>query len=138
MARIRYDMNLMKTIALFESISRAQVKDALEDNGTIIFIMAENQIAKAIGKRGSTVKKLELLIKKKVKIVEYSDNVKDFIRNYIAPIEPSEITDDNGMLTIVGKDSRSKSMLIGREHKNLNLLKSIVSRYFEFKDIRVA
>ena len=137
MTRIKYDMNLMKMITLFESISHAKVKDALENNGTIIFVVAENEIAKAIGTHGTVVKKIEYLLKKKIKIVEFSAEITDFIRNYISPLEADTITNNDGMLTIVGKDSRTKSILIGREHKNLTSLKNIVSRYFQFKDIRV-
>ena len=137
MARIKYDINLMKFISVFEAISNARVKDAIEENGTIIFIVEENEIAKAIGRNGSNVKRLEGIIKKRIKVVEFSSDISDFIRNYVAPLEIGEIKNDNEHLTIKGNDMKTRSMLIGREGRNLNLLKSIASRYFDFKDIRV-
>ena len=138
MTKIKYDLNLMKFITLFESVSQAKVKDALEDEGTLIFIVEENQIARAIGKQGSHVKRMEQMTKKRVKVVEFSNDMGEFIRNYVSPLEVGDIKNDDGTLTIYGKDSSSKSMIIGREKKKLELLKSIVGRYFEFKDIRVA
>ncbi|MBI2546081.1 NusA-like transcription termination signal-binding factor [Candidatus Woesearchaeota archaeon] len=135
--RIKYDLAMMKYITLFESMSGAQVKDAVEDSGVLIFIVGEHQIAKAIGKGGSTVKRLEQLTKKKAKIVEFNADITEFIRNYISPVEASEITNEDGLLTIHGRDMKSKSILIGRERRNLNLLKSILERHFEVKDVRV-
>lgn len=137
MTRIKYDMAMMKYIALFESLSGAAVKDALEDDGTLIFIVGEHQIARAIGKGGSSVKKLEQLTKKRVKIVEFNADITEFVRNYVSPIEVGEVRNDNGLVTIHGKDTKSKSMLIGRDRKNLNLLKSVIERHFEVKDIKV-
>lgn len=137
MARIKYDINLMKFISMFEGISNARVKDAIEENGTIIFIVEENQIAKAIGKSGSNVKRLERLIKKRIKVVEFSNDLLDFIRNYVAPLEVGEIKNNDGNLLIQGNDIKTRSMLIGRDRRNLNLLKSIAARYFDFKEIKV-
>ena len=137
MARIKYDINLMKFISVFEAISNARVKDAIEENGTIIFIVEENQIAKAIGKNGSNVKRLERIINKRIKVVEFSNDLLDFIRNYVAPLEIGEVRNDNGHLTIKGNDMKTKSMLIGRDRRNINLLQGIAARYFDFRDIRV-
>jgi len=138
MIKIKYDASLIKFISLFESISNAKVKDAFVDNGNIIFVVEEDQIAKAIGKHGINVKRVERVIKRGVKIVEFSKDITGFVRNCVFPIVVGDIKNDNGMLTIYGNDVKTRSMLIGRDRKNLNLLKSTVARYFEFKDIRVA
>ncbi len=127
----------MKFISVFEAISNVKVKDAIESNDTIIFIVEENQIAKAIGRNGSNVRRFEHIIKKNVKIVEFSKDISDFIRNYVSPLEVRDIRNDNGTIIVHGNDIKTKSLLIGREKRNLSLLKSIAARYFEIKDIRV-
>jgi len=136
MNRIRYDINLMKYMQLFESLTRAKLKDCI-NNGQLIFIVEENEIGKAIGKKGSNVKRIEELLKKRIKIVEFNPDVKQFIRNFVLPLQVKDINEENNIITITGPDTKTKGLLIGRERKNLENLKSIVKRYFEIEDIRV-
>jgi len=136
MSKIKYDINLMKYMQLFENLTRAKLKDCIASE-QLIFIVEENEIGKAIGKKGSNVKRLEGLLNKKIKIVEFNPNIRQFIRNYILPLQVKEITEENGIITIVGPDTKTKGLLIGRERKNLDNLKDIVQRYFKIEDIKV-
>jgi len=136
MTKIKYDSTLMKYISLFETLTRTQVKDCII-NSQVIFIVHENQIAKAIGRNGSNVRRLEHILNRKIKIVEFNPNVLKFISNYIYPLEVKDIKEENGFITIIGQDTKTKGLLIGRDSKNLNSLKSIVNRYFNIKDIKV-
>ena len=129
--KIKYDMSLMKYISIFETLTKASVKDCIQEHNSIIFIVAENEIAKAIGRNGINVRKIEGAINKKVKIVEFSDNLLQFIRNLIMPIKPRDIMQQEGIVTIAGSDSSSKSLLIGRNGSNLRFYERIVSRYFK-------
>ena len=73
MSKITYNAELLKIMMLFERITRAKLKDAFYDNNSLLtFIVAENEIGKAIGKKAVNVKKLERLLKRKIKIVERS------------------------------------------------------------------
>lgn len=136
MSKIKYDINLMKYMQLFESITQAKLKDCIATE-YLIFIVEENEIGKAIGKRGSNVKRLESLLNKKIKIVEFSLDVKQFIRNFVMPLEVKDINEENNIITIFGFDTKTKGLLIGRDRKNLENLKDIVGRYFKVEDIRV-
>ena len=126
----------MKLMTLFESISGAKVKDAIA-NDKVTFVIEENDMGKAIGKNGMNIKKMEHMLKKRVKLVEFSNDVVQFVRNIIHPIEVQNIEYDNGIVTIKGKDTGTKSMLIGREHQNLNHTIDLVKRYFDVKGIKV-
>ena len=126
----------MKLITLFESMTGAKVKDCISGE-KLIFIMEENEMGKAIGKNGVNVKRIENALKRKVKLVEFSKDVPQFVRNMIYPIKASGITFEEGTVTINGKDTSTKAMLIGRERQNLNNLKDIVKRYFDVREIRV-
>ena len=134
--KIKYDSDLMKLIALFESVSGAKVKDAIA-NDKVTFVIEENDMGRAIGKNGMNIKKMEHMLKKRVKLVEFSSDVVQFIRNVIYPIEVQNIEYDNGIATISGKDTGTKSMLIGRERQNLNHTADLVKRYFDVKEIKV-
>ena len=105
--KIKYDSDLMKLIALFESVSGAKVKDAIA-NDKVTFVIEENDMGRAIGKNGMNIKKMEHMLKKRVKLVEFSSDVVQFIRNVIYPIEVQNIEYDNGIVTISGKDTSTK------------------------------
>jgi len=136
-AKIKYDINIMKYISLFENITLTKVKDCIEKEGYLIFIVNQNDIAKAIGRNGANIKRLSQLLNRKIKIVEFNPNVSQFIRNYIKPLDVANIEEDNGNVTINGRDSKTKGMLIGRDNKNLDDLNSIVKRYFKIDNIKV-
>ena len=136
MTRVKYDSELIKLMMLFESMSGAKVKDCIS-NDKVLFIVGENDMGRAIGKNGSNIKKFENKLKKKVKLAEFSNDAAQFVRNLAYPAEISDVKNENGILTIRGKDSNSRAMLIGRERQNLNHLTEIVKRYFDVKEIRV-
>jgi N utilization substance protein A len=136
MSRIKYTIDLMKYMQLFENLTRAKLKDCIA-NEQLIFIVEENEIGKAIGKGGSNVRRLEGLLNKKIKIVEFNNDIKHFIRNFVMPLQVKDINEEDNIITITGSDTKTKGLLIGRERKNLENLKEVVKRYFEVEDIKV-
>ena len=134
--RVKYDSELIKLMALFESMSGAKLKDCIASD-KILFIVEENDMGRAIGKNGANIKKFENKIKKKVKLAEFSSDVAQFVRNLAYPAEIAGVKNENGTVTIQGKDTNSRAMLIGRERQNLNHMTEIVRRYFDVKEIRV-
>lgn len=136
MIKFKFDSDSMKLISLLESMTGAKVKDCIMDQNPM-FIIEENEMAKAIGKKGANIKRLENMMKKSIRLVEFSSDVSKFIRNLAHPIEILKIENDDGRVTLFGKDTGTRAMLIGRERKNLNRITEIVKRYFDVKEIRV-
>jgi len=96
LARIKYDINLIKYISLFESITQVKVKDCIS-NGRLTFIVHEGDLGKAVGKKGANAKMLENVIRKRIRMVEFSSEVTEFIKNLIYPINAREIAEKNGI-----------------------------------------
>ena len=136
MNKIKYDSDLMNLITLFESMTGAKVKDCIS-NEKLIFIIEENEMGKAIGRNGANIKRMESALKRKIKLVEFSNDILQFVKNMIYPVEALDIKEENGAITIHGKDTSSKAMLVGRERQNINHLSGIVIRYFDIKEIKV-
>ncbi len=136
MTKIKYDADMMKIMALFESSTGAKLKDCIS-NERLIFIVEENEIGKAIGKGGSNIRRLETLLNKKVKVVGFSNDVLQFIKNLLYPLQIVNIENNEGMVTITGPDTKTKALIIGRDKQNLNNLTGIVKRYFDIKEIKV-
>ena len=126
----------MKLITLFESMTGAKVKDCIA-NEKIIFIIEENDMGKAIGKKGINIKRIESMLKKKIKLVEFSNDASQFVRNMVNPIEVLDINEENGLIVIHGKDTGTKAMLIGRDRQNINHINDVVKRHFKVNGVKV-
>ena len=137
MNKIKYDINLMKYMELFENITNTKLKDCIENDKQLIFVVEGNEIGKAIGKNGVNARKVESVLNRNIKIVEFSPDAKQFITNFVYPLQLNGVEEDSGRITIHGPDTKTKGLLIGRDSRNLKSLLSIVKRYFDVADIRV-
>jgi len=128
----------MKFISLFETITRSKVKDCFEDSNSLLnFIVCRGEIGKAIGKAGSNAKKIEAMLKRKIKIVEHNEDLIRFTGNLIYPLKATEISLDDETLTITGPDTQTKAQLIGRNSQNLKNFEQTIRRYFPIKALKV-
>jgi len=139
MERIKYDMDLMKTMSIFENVTRCPLKDSFVDkNEMLVFVVDEEHMSRAIGREGSNVKRLEKLLNRKIKILGYTPELIQFVRNVVYPLRVEGIREQDGTVTIDGSDMRIKGLLIGKNAQNLKNNLWIVQRYFDnIKEIKV-
>jgi transcription termination/antitermination protein NusA len=135
MQKIVYSQELIGFITFFESMTHTNVKDCIEGQ-QLIFVVDPGEIGKAIGRQGSNVKRLEAAMNKKIKIVEFNPDVKEFVKNLISPLK-ADVREEDGLLLLSSDDTRTKSLLIGRNSQNLDNFESIVRRYFGDKKLKV-
>jgi N utilization substance protein A len=136
--KITYDANSMKLMSMFENMTGAKVKDCFENKGAVVFVVEEGEIGKALGKKASNVRRMEGLLKKRIRIIEYNPDIIRFVSNVIMPNRAKDITYNEGIITIVPEDSQSRGYLIGRAAEVLRNNESIVQRYFsEVKEMKV-
>lgn len=133
------DTQTLQTIALFEQLTGAHVKDCVPSAEQMIFIVHEGEMAKAIGRGGQHVRNLEHKLKKKVKIVEFHVDLLQFVKNVVAPLSLEKaVMNDDATVVLTAKDLKTRGLLIGRGASNLRLFEAIVQRYFPIKELRVA
>lgn len=137
MSKIVYDINAMKFMSLFENVTRARLKDCIIKDNMVLFIVQPNEISKAIGSKGGNVRKLENLLKRKVRIAEFAEEPVNFIKNLIHPLQVREITEKEGTYVLTPVDLKTRGMLIGRNASNLRSFEEVVKRYFPVKEIKV-
>ena len=136
--KIKYNISTMKFISIFESMTGAGLKDCFIQNEKIIFMVKQGDIGKALGKRGINIKKLEKLLNKKIKIIEFSTDVLKFVKNVVHPLQAKEIHEKEGIIVIVPPDTQTRGYLIGRGAINLRNTESIVKRYYpDIQEIKV-
>ena len=138
MIKIKYDINLIKYISLFETMTGVKLKDCFVDvNDNIVFVVDEIYVGKAIGKNSQNIRNLENLIKKRIKIVGFSNDIRRFIKNLVYPSRVRDIEVDGKIIKITPYDMKTKGFLIGRDSKNLKNLKNSIKRYFDIDDVKI-
>lgn len=92
----------------------------------------------ALGRKGANIRRIESSLNRKIKIVEFNPELKDFIRSIIFPLRVDDITDDGGIVTLITHDTKTRGLLIGRAAQNLRNYESLVKRYFDVRELKVA
>ncbi len=126
------DTTTIKTIALVESLTGAKIKDCIPGE-TFVFIFEEEKMGRVFAQR----KRLEQLLKKKVRLVAFHPDLLQFIKNLVYPLEVEKKEEKDGVVYLTGKDTETRAMLIGRNGHYLRMMEDIVKRYFPIKEIKV-
>jgi len=136
--KIKYDIKSMKFISIFEMLTGASVKDCFEHNDKVVFVVKKGDIRKALGIRAHKVNKIEKALNKKIKIVEHSDELEQFVRNVFFPCKIERLEKKDGTILVTPKDKLTRGKMIGKNAENLRLAEKIVKRFFnDVKEIRI-
>ena len=127
----------MQYILIFESSTNAKVKDCIVDEDGILFVIEENDMGKAIGKHGSNINRMEDILKKNIRLVEFSNNASQFVQNLIYPVEAKDIREENKIISIYCHDAKSKGRIFGRDRQNIQKINETVKRYFDIEEVKV-
>ncbi|MGV8144361.1 MAG: NusA-like transcription termination signal-binding factor [Methanothermobacter sp.] len=138
---IKFTTNEIRYIALFESMTGATVKDCLvdEENGKLTFMVKRGDMGLAIGKRGSTVAKVQKTVDKGVEVMEHSEDPVEFISNIMAPAKIRSIRilqKENGeKIATLETDARNKRTAIGKGGQNIERARILAKRQHNINNI---
>ena len=138
---VKLSTNEIRYIALFESMTGAMVKDCLVDdeNGKLTFLVKKGDMGLAIGKRGSTVAKVQKTVDKGVEVIEHSDDPVEFITNLMAPAKIRSIRilqKENGeKIATLETDSKNKRVAIGKAGQNIEKARLLAKRQHNINNI---
>lgn len=128
-----FDTDTIRTITAFENITGTEVRDCVK-NDTIYFLVNPGKVAIAIGRNGQTIKTAEKMLNKAIKVLEWSENSEEFVRRLIPQAQKIEI---NGQKAIVALDSRDRGVVIGKEGSNIKILRELLERNSEIKELKI-
>jgi N utilization substance protein A len=140
---IKITSNEMRFIALFESITSANVKDCIidEEQGRVLFVVSEGQVGVAIGRGGRNIHQLERMTGKKQEIIEYSEDPAQFIKNALKPalVKEVRITEkpDGKSIAVVAVNPKDKGVAIGKNGRNAERLRFLAKRYFDIQNVSI-
>ncbi|MBU4308771.1 MAG: hypothetical protein KJ566_03175 [Nanoarchaeota archaeon] len=132
------DMQDMRYLNLFSSITRISTRFCFKYNETLMFCVPKSLVSKALGPNASNAKKLNQILRKKIKIIPLPigiEDVQSFIQNIVNPqtFKELEIKEDEIILT-AGRES--KAALIGRNKRRLLEMQKIIHDFFK-KEFRI-
>ncbi len=132
-----FDMETIRLITLFENLTGTTVKDCLIDDSknTVYFVVGEGKVGMAIGKNGDSVKNVENLIKKNIKLFEFSSDLNNFVKRLIPQTTEVKIRNEDKVMVEVKVDRKDKAMIIGRDGRNLKLYKELLERSYGVNEL---
>ena len=138
---IKFSVNEMRLIALFESTTGAVVKDCIIDdnNQGVTFVVKNGEMGLAIGKKGQAVSKVKKAIGKNVAVIELNDDPAVFIQNSLSPakLQSVKITKNKSgdKIAIVTADNANKRLAIGKQGVNIERAKLLSHRHHDINNI---
>ena len=138
---IKFTTNEIRYIGLFETITSATVKDCIidEEHDKVTFLVKKGDMGLAIGKRGSTIAKMQNKVDKSIEIIEHSDDPGEFIKNLLSVAKVNSIefsTNDKGnKIATLDVDSKTKRSTIGKNGQNIRRARQFAKRQFDISDI---
>ena len=127
---IQYDMQVIGLINVFEKATGAKVKDCFNEGETLVFIVHPKELRKALEHNGEKIKRLSAITQKRIKVIEFNEDVLKFILNLLYPLRP-QVSIEEDHITIKGKDIKEKGLIFGREKTNFKRIQGIVNKYFK-------
>ncbi len=130
----------MQYIAVAERFTKAPIKDCVEIEDRITFIVEKGKLGKAIGRNAKNIKGLENILRKEIKFVEYDTNTKNFIINLFKPYKLDNllVKDENEKTKVhVTIHQKDKGKAIGKNGRNIKILREIAKRHHDVVELKV-
>ncbi len=141
MAEVRLDNQTLLHIGLFEKVTRVRIRDCVEMEDKIIFMVDNGWITKAVGKDGENVSRLRKALDKTIQIIEYSEDPQQFVRSVFHPygVESVELENRNNQIHATVKvNPVMKAKAIGKQGRNLKVFRDIICRHHDIQSVSVS
>jgi N utilization substance protein A len=140
MTEVKLTTEGIRYIALFESLTGAIARDCYVDdeNDRVIFVVKKGDMGLAIGKNGNNINRVKRSVGKHVEIVEYSDEVDEFVANALQPVfvkKVQVVVKENRKLAYVEVMSKDRGIAIGKNGRNIQKAKLLAQRHHGLADV---
>ena len=128
-----FDSDTLKLITTFEDLTGSFVRDCINSD-RLYFLVDKGMIAVAIGKEGNKIKNAERILGKPIKLFEWNEEGKEFIKNLIPQAQKIEIKNSNASVSI---ENKNRGAVIGSGGNNIKIIRELLGRNSEIKDLKV-
>jgi len=140
MGKFRLGTEEIKYMTLFETLTGARVKDCVQVQNAMGFLVNEGDMGLAIGKNGSNIGKVRNVIGKSIFVMEFSDSLNEFIRNLFRPIKTKQIRVyklNNEKIADININKRDRKKAIGQEGVRIKIAKELSKRHYGIDNINI-
>ena len=98
-----------------DKIANVMPRDCFVGDNSVVFLVHEEHMKKAIGKNGATIEKISKTLNKRVELFEYTKEPEKFFEKafYRAKIEKVEIRETkNGKIALISADNTNKRIML--------------------------
>lgn len=139
---LKINNETFRYLSVFSTLTGVSAVDCFEQDEEVVYVVEAGKIGIAVGKNGSNIKKVENLLKRKIRLVENSQDIVRFVRNAIYPMKPENVyvatKADGSKIIKLQVDSRVKKNLMRNSKKLFKLLETLISRHFPSYRLEVA
>lgn len=138
MVEIKLDADTLRTFSMFEKLTGAELKDVIEEDDRIIFVVVDGHLGRAIGKGAQNLKRLRETIPKEVVLLQHADEREQFLKNVFHrfQVESVEWEDRNGdIIAHVKIPQDDKGKAIGKGGRNIQLARMLMKRHHQVADV---
>lgn len=138
MVDIKLDAETLRVFAMFERMTGAELKDVIEEEDRIIFVVVEGQVGRALGKGAVNLKRLRENINKEVVLLGYAADREQMLRNVFHrfQVQSVEWEDRNGdIIAHVKIPQEEKGKAIGKGGRNIQLARMLMKRHHQVADV---
>lgn len=132
--KVKLGPDSIRILAAFEKITKVDARDCILTEDTICFLVNPDKVGLAIGKNGSNIKQVSRVLGKAVKVYAYSSDPEELVRNMIPNIKSYERVENSVTISIPVKD---KVFVIGRNGRNIKIIKEILKRHFDIDNLKL-
>lgn len=141
MPEVTLTEDTLRYITLFENMTKTHVRDCMETEEKLVYVVDPGQANRAVGKGGENVIRLKNTTGKNIQVIEYSDDAEQFIKNVFYNYNvQSVVLENRGNIVhaTVTVDPKVKGRAIGKNGRNLKIARDIVARHHNVQSIVVA
>ena len=140
MKEITIDNKILGYMALFEKVARVELKECLENEDMVLFVVLEKKLAEMFKRNDNAIAELKERINKHILVVEYSRDLIMFVKNIFYRFGVKEINinwkeGQTNVLVTVEQNEVGKA--IGKEGRNIKLFRDAVQRYYNIKSLNI-
>ena len=132
-------INEIQLMNALDTLAKVNARDCFVEDGSVIFLVPENDIKRAIGKKGETVELLKKKLGKKVELFEYTEQPEKFFEKafYRAKIEKTEVKQlKESKVAFIHADATNKKIIL-QNMRRLKRIKELAKRNYEIDEVRI-
>ncbi len=135
---ITIDNYALRTMAFFKEKTRVSPLNCIVTKTSIIFLVDNGLVRKAIGKDAVNVKYLRNQFKKDIKIFEKGERLDETISNFIYPIKLNSSKVHRRVLSLLLMNPKDRRLLLSNGQSTLRQLREVINVYHQnIRDIKL-